>query len=267
MRLVVGPLGLGLDLTIAEGDGPASEVARGLYVVKSEDGTLLRVYLAGLDLQNTGIHLELTPNRSGAPLPRVELDCRLGRVRLVVSDEQPSERKTVLPGIEFGIDDKDGPLFISVPHASLAEDESVTIPVTFAGSPHSQTSTGDAYHAFLDRMDAELGEPTDAARTWARQALGLPTRDAPFQRYRGFLTHLDRCDPDALLQDMRGPRSPSCSAGTTTPPWSQDWPTVAARHMGWHAFRSMAAGPCSTWTAIGRPLLARAHREGKACAE
>jgi AbrB family looped-hinge helix DNA binding protein len=30
-------------------------------------------------------------------------------------------------------------------------------------------------------------------------------RDAPFRRYRGLLTHLAGCDPDALLQDMRGP--------------------------------------------------------------
>jgi hypothetical protein len=106
------------------------------------------VYLAGLDLQNTGIHLDLTPNRSGAPLPRVELDRLLRRVRVVVSDEQPSECKAVLLGIEFGIDDKEGPLSISVSHASLAEDGSVTIPITFAGSPHPEMSSGDPYRAF-----------------------------------------------------------------------------------------------------------------------
>lgn len=29
-------------------------------------------------------------------------------------------------------------------------------------------------------------------------------------RYRGLLTNLDGCDPDALVQDMRGPESVKC---------------------------------------------------------
>jgi hypothetical protein len=59
MRLVVGPLGLGLDLIFGEGDGPANEVARTLYVVKSDDGTLLRVYRAFVNSCGNTFPLEI----------------------------------------------------------------------------------------------------------------------------------------------------------------------------------------------------------------
>jgi hypothetical protein len=119
MHLVVSPLGLGLDLVLTEGEGQATEVARGLYVVQSDDGTLLRVYLAGLDLYRTGLQL-VGQHRSGARLPRVEVDRLLRRVRLVVSDESPSTCNEVLPGVEVAIDSEQGPMSISFLDASVA---------------------------------------------------------------------------------------------------------------------------------------------------
>ena len=75
-----------------------------------------------------------------------------------------------------------------MPSAKLSRKGQVTIPRVVRESLGLQT--GDQ----ID-FDEERG-----AYTMRKHVHG-----APFQRYRGFLTDLEGCDPDALIQDMRGP--------------------------------------------------------------
>ena len=56
-----------------------------------------------------------------------------------------------------------------------------------------------------ERLGLQTGDEIDFDEERGVYTLRKHVRGAPFKRYRGFLTHLDGCDPDALIQDMRGP--------------------------------------------------------------
>ena len=56
-----------------------------------------------------------------------------------------------------------------------------------------------------ERLGLETGDEIDFDEERGVYTLRKHIHGAPFQRYRGFLTHLEGCDSDALIRDMRGP--------------------------------------------------------------
>jgi AbrB family looped-hinge helix DNA binding protein len=56
-----------------------------------------------------------------------------------------------------------------------------------------------------ERLGLQSGDEIDFEEERGVYTLRKHVQGAPFQRYRGFLTHLDGCDADALILEMRGP--------------------------------------------------------------
>ena len=56
-----------------------------------------------------------------------------------------------------------------------------------------------------EQLGLQTGDEIDFDEERGVYTLRKHVSGAAFQRYRGLLTHLAGCDPDALLQDMRGP--------------------------------------------------------------
>jgi len=56
-----------------------------------------------------------------------------------------------------------------------------------------------------ERLGPQTGDEIDFNEERGVYTLGKHVHGAPFQRYRGILTHLEGCDADALIQDMREP--------------------------------------------------------------
>jgi antitoxin PrlF len=74
-----------------------------------------------------------------------------------------------------------------VPRAKLTSKGQVTIP-----------------RVVRERLGLETGDEIDFDEERGVYTLRKHIHGAPFQRYRGFLTHLEKCDPDTLIEDMRG---------------------------------------------------------------
>jgi antitoxin PrlF len=55
-----------------------------------------------------------------------------------------------------------------------------------------------------ERLELRTGDELDFDEHHGTYVLRKHVADAPFGRYRGFLTHLAGTDPDTLVQDMRG---------------------------------------------------------------
>ena len=55
-----------------------------------------------------------------------------------------------------------------------------------------------------ERLGLQTGDEIDFDEERGTYTLRKHVHGIAFQRYRGFLAHLDRSDPDALVQDMRG---------------------------------------------------------------
>jgi len=75
-----------------------------------------------------------------------------------------------------------------VPRAKLSSKGQITIP-----------------RVVRERLGLQTGDEIDFDEERGVYTLRKHVHGAPFQRYRGFLTDLEGCDPDALIQDMRGP--------------------------------------------------------------
>ncbi len=56
-----------------------------------------------------------------------------------------------------------------------------------------------------ERLGLQTGDEIDFDEERGVYTLRKHVGGAPPQRYRGILTHLEGCDPDALIQDMREP--------------------------------------------------------------
>src|SRR6266702_4572546 len=56
-----------------------------------------------------------------------------------------------------------------------------------------------------ERLGLQTGDEIDFDEERGVYTLRTHVHAAPFQRYRGFLTHIDVCGPEALIEEMHGP--------------------------------------------------------------
>lgn len=60
--------------------------------------------------------------------------------------------------------------------------------------------------AVRDRLGLEPGDELEFIETGGQMVIRRQETGSRFEKYRGYLKHLQGQDPDALVEEMRGPR-------------------------------------------------------------